>query len=108
MRRKLPQEKEEKLKSLKEHCEHISTDLEEMTKEINAIQAHLRELKAVGKVKVEGDVYAGVKVYVRDVLDEVKLDTKNVTFYYDKSFSKRGPYEPPSLTEEQTDGYITN
>lgn len=108
VRRKLPQEKEEKLKSLKEHCEHISTDLEEMTKEINAIQAHLRELKAVGKVKVEGDVYAGVKVYVRDVLDEVKLDTKNVTFYYDKSFSKRGPYEPPSLTEEQTDGYITN
>ena len=73
--------------------------------EINKIQEHLRDLKEIGKVKVEGDVYAGVKIYIRDVLDEVKIDTKSVTFFYDKAFSKRGPYEPPSLAEEQPDGY---
>ena len=105
LRKKLPQEKEDKLNSLKERCSQISTELEEMTEEINKIQTHLRELKAVGKVKVENDVYAGVKIYIRDVLDEVKIDTKSVTFYYDKSFSKRGPYEPPSFEEEQPDGY---
>ena len=105
LRKKLPQEKEEKLKTLKERCEQISAELEKMTEEINSIQEHLRELKAIGKVKVEGDVYAGVKIYIRDVLDEVKIDTKGVTFYYDKAFSKRGPYEPPALAEEQPDGY---
>ena len=105
LRKKLPQEKEEKLKTLKERCEQISQELEKMTQEINSIQEHLRELKAIGKVKVEGDVYAGVKIYIRDVLDEVKIDTKGVTFYYDKAFSKRGPYEPPALAEEQPDGY---
>lgn len=105
LRKKLPQEKEEKLKTLKERCEQISAELEEMTEEINKIQDHLRDLKAIGKVKVEGDVYAGVKVYVRDALDEVKIDTKGVTFFYDKAFSKRGPYEPPALAEEQPDGY---
>ena len=105
LRKKLPQEKEEKLKTLKERCEQISEELEKMTQEINSIQEHLRELKAIGKVKVEGDVYAGVKIYIRDVLDEVKIDTKGVTFYYDKAFSKRGPYEPPALAEEQPDGY---
>ncbi len=105
LRKKLPQEKEEKLKTLKERCEQISGELEKMTDEINKIQEHLRDLKAIGKVKVEGDVYAGVKIYIRDVLDEVKIDTKGVTFYYDKAFSKRGPYEPPSLAEEQPDGY---
>ena len=105
LRKKLPQEKEEKLKTLKERCEQITLDLEKMTDEINKIQEHLRDLKAIGKVKVEGDVYAGVKIYIRDVLDEVKIDTKGVTFYYDKAFSKRGPYEPPSLAEEQPDGY---
>ena len=105
LRNKLPQEKEEKLKTLKERCEQISQELEKMTQEINSIQEHLRELKAIGKVKVEGDVYAGVKIYIRDVLDEVKIDTKGVTFYYDKAFSKRGPYEPPALAEEQPDGY---
>ena len=105
LRKKLPQEKEEKLKTLKERCEQISEELEKMTDEINKIQEHLRDLKAIGKVKVEGDVYAGVKIYIRDVLDEVKIDTKGVTFYYDKAFSKRGPYEPPALAEEQPDGY---
>ena len=105
LRKKLPQEKEEKLKNLKTRCEQISEELEGMTEEINEIQEHLRDLKAIGKVKVEGDVYAGVKIYIRDVLDEVKMDTKGVTFYYDKAFSKRGPYEPPSLAEEQPDGY---
>ena len=105
LRKKLPQEKEEKLKTLKERCEQISEELENMTDEINKIQEHLRDLKAIGKVKVEGDVYAGVKIYIRDVLDEVKIDTKGVTFFYDKAFSKRGPYEPPALAEEQPDGY---
>ncbi len=105
LRKRLPQEKEEKLKNLKERCEQISEELEKMTDEINKIQEHLRDLKAIGKVKVEGDVYAGVKIYIRDVLDEVKIDTKGVTFYYDKAFSKRGPYEPPALAEEQPDGY---
>ena len=105
LRKKLPQEKEEKLKTLKERCEQISEELEAMTDEINKIQEHLRDLKAIGKVKVEGDVYAGVKIYIRDVLDEVKIDTKSVTFFYDKAFSKRGPYEPPSLAVEQPVGY---
>lgn len=108
LRKKLPQEKEDKLNTLKQRCSQISTELDEMTEEINKIQAHLRELKAVGKVKVENDVYSGVKIYIRDVLDEIKMDTKAVTFYYEKSFSKRGPYEPPSLEEEQPDGYTAD
>lgn len=110
LRKKLSQDKEEKLKSYKDTLSQISNDLEEMSNEIEKIQLHLRELKVAGKVKVEGTVYSGVKIYIRDVLDEVKMDTKSVTFYYEKSFSKRGPYEPPSLTsqEEQPDGYTTN
>mgnify|MGYP007070147193 CR=1 FL=1 len=79
-----------------------------MNSEIDKIQAHLRELKAVGKVKAEGTVYAGVKIYVRDVLDEVKIDAKSVTFYFEKSFCKRGDYEPPAFVVEDPDGYTAN
>ena len=105
LRKKLPLEKEEKLTSLKNRNNEITTELENISNEIDSIQLHLRELKAVGKVKVENIIYAGVKVYVRDVLDEVKMDVKGVTFYYDKSFSKRGAYEPPSAVIEDPDGY---
>ncbi len=108
VRRKLSQNKESKLNSLRERRDAVSSELEEMTSEINKIQAHLRDLKAVGKVKVEGTVYAGVKVYVRDILDEVKMDASNLVFYYDKSFAKRGPYEPPSMKMEEPDGYTAN
>ena len=108
LRKKLPQEKEDKLRTLKEKNDQITNELDEMTEEIEKIQAHLRELKAIGKVKAEGTVYAGVKIYVRDSLDEVKMDTSAVTIYYDKTTCHRGPYEPPSLKEDQPDGYTTD
>ncbi|MCQ2575506.1 MAG: FapA family protein [Treponema sp.] len=108
LRKRLPQEKEDKLTNLKRRNKLIAEESEAMAKEIDKIQEHLRELKAVGKVKVEDIVYAGVKVYVRDVLDEVKMDVKGVTFYYDKSFIKRGEYEPPAYKIEDPDGYTTN
>ena len=108
IRRRLSQDKEDKLTQLKQQQKIITDELENMTKEIDSIQSRLRELKAVGKVKVEDTVYAGVKIYVRDVLDEVKIDVKNTTFYFDKSFCKRGEYEPPSITQEELEGYSTH
>ena len=80
-----------------------------MTSEIQEIQQHLRDLKVVGKVKASGTVYAGVKVYVRDVVDEVRSDVKSVTFYYENGFARRGKYEPPSVEDiKAPDGYSTN
>ncbi|MBP5568788.1 MAG: FapA family protein [Treponema sp.] len=108
LRKKLPQDKEDKLTTLKQRKDVLAMEMEEATQEIEQIQERLRELKAVGKVKVEDTVFAGVKIYVRDVLDEVKMDVKNTTFYFEKSFSKRGPYEPPALEEEVPSGYSSN
>ena len=68
-----------------------------MSKEIDSLQEHLRELKADGRVKVEGITYPGTKSYVGDVLDEIHTEVKNGTFYYEASFAKRAKYEPPVL-----------
>jgi len=110
LRKKLPQEKEDKLRDLREKASKITMDLEQMTDEINSIQGHLRELKAIGKVKAEDTVYAGVKIYIRDALDEVKMDCKKTTFYYDDSskLSARGDYEPPAAEIEEPDGYTAD
>jgi len=107
--KKLSQEKEEKLKTLKDRCSEITSELEKMNDEIDQIQAHLKELKAIGKVKVDDTVYSGVKIYVRDALDEVKMDVKHCTFFYDDStkLSKRGDYEEPQQVEEP-DGYTAD
>jgi uncharacterized protein len=108
IRRMLPKDKEENLNKLKERRDQISTESAEMSTEIEKLQKHLRELKVVGKVKASGTVYAGVKIYVRDVLDEVHNEVSSVTFYYENSFSKRGKYEPPAAEIKGPDGYSTN
>lgn len=97
IRRSLPKDKEANLKKIVARKQDIVEESQTMTKEIEALQAHLRELKAVGKVKVEGTTYPGTKIYVRDVLDEIRTEVTNCTFYYESSFAKRSKYEPPSL-----------
>jgi len=107
IRRSLPKEKEDNLTKLKERKAQIDSESAEMTEEIQTLQEHLRELKAVGKVKASGTVYAGVKIYVRDVLDEVHNEVSGVTFYFENNFVKRGKYEAASKIKGP-DGYTTN
>ena len=110
LRKKLPQDKEDKLSEYKEKLQQLYQDLEQINDEIASIQAHLRELKAIGKVKAEDTVYAGVKIYIRDALDEIKMDCKKTTFYYDDAskLSKRGDYEPPAADVGMPDGYTAD
>ncbi len=96
-RRSLPKEKEDTLGSLVERKKQIVSEAKELAQEIDSLQNHLRDLKAVGKVKVEGTVYPGTKIYVRDVLDEIHSEVSKCTFYYENAFARRGPYEPPSI-----------
>ncbi len=109
IRRSLPKDKEETLQNLQNRKDEICTESEAMTKEIEEIQQHLRDLKAVGKVKAESVVYPGTKIYVRDVLDEVRTEVSSVTFYYENAFVKRGKYEPPSVDATKApDGYSSD
>lgn len=109
IRKSLPKEKEEKLNELIEQKGVIVTENAEYNDEISKIQAHLRELKNIGKVYVSGVVYSGVKIYVRDEKDEVRSDAKNVIFYYDNGFVRRGKYEQPSMEDiKGPDGYSSN
>ena len=80
-----------------------------MTKEIDEINERLRELKVVGCVNASGSVYPGVKIYVRDVMDEVRSETKQVTFFYDGGFVKRGKFDPSQVSDVGApDGYSAN
>jgi hypothetical protein len=42
-------------------------------------------------------------------MDEIKMDTKHLTFSYDKGFPtpKHSDYEPPSIKQEELDNYPT-
>ncbi len=110
VRRTLPHDKEEMLQKLISRKKEIVSESNEMSKEIQEIQEHLRELKVIGKISASGVVYAGVKIYIRDVKEEIRTDVKQVTFYYENGFVRHGKYEPPSAEDSKRvpDGYTAN
>lgn len=99
IRKSIPKEKEESLKKLTAQKESIIEENYNFNEEISKIQTRLRELKNIGKVYVSGTVYAGVKIFVRDEKDEVRADAKNLIFYYDNGFVRRGKYEQPKFDD---------
>ncbi|MBQ9206807.1 MAG: FapA family protein [Treponema sp.] len=99
VRKSLPKEKEENLVKLNEQKNEIIEENFQYNEEIEKIQGRLRELKNIGKVYAAGTVYSGVKITVRDEVDEVKADTKSVTFFYENGFVRRGKYEQPNLDD---------
>lgn len=105
-RRTLPKEKQDALQGFYKRRDEILLQNDDLNAEIGEIQAHLRELKTVGKVCASGTVYAGVKVYVRDEKEEVHADTKSVTFFYEDGFVRRGKYEEPDISDiRDPEGY---
>lgn len=110
IRRVLSQEKEESLLQLQTRKNEILDENEKLTNSIHELQKYLRDLKVIGRVSASGTVYAGVKIFVRDVKDEIRTDVKNVTFYYENGFVRRGKYEAPNLEDVKRvpDGYSTN
>lgn len=109
VRRSLPKEKEEALNNFKAQRIELMDESEKMTAEMDDINSRLRELKVVGCVNASGSVYPGCKIYVRDELDEVRSETKGVTFYYDNGFVKRGKFDPTQQQEiEGPDGFATS
>jgi uncharacterized protein (DUF342 family) len=109
-RKSLPPEKEESYEKLTSRKGEITDESSEISKEIQEIQEHLRDLKVVGKVSVAGMVYAGVKIYIRDVKDDVRTEVKAVTFYYENGLVRRGKYEPldESTVKKAPDGFTAN
>ena len=109
MRKSLPQDKEEALGLLYRKKGDLMDETESIAAEIQEIQDYLRELKAIGKISASGTVYPGVKLYIRDVKEDVRAEVKSVTYYLENGFVRQGKYEPVSDDIRRTpDGYSAN
>ena len=89
----LPTGKEETYQKLVENKHTLETELSRTEKEIEQIKAYLNGLKNDGRVSASGEVFTGVKIVIRDSVEEVRSDCKAVTFYLDNSFIRYGKYQ---------------
>lgn len=88
-----PEEKEVVLKKYGERQYILKTELEEIDLEIKQIQDYLNTLKTKGKVSASVKVYAGVRIVIRDVTEEVRTDCKATTFFLENGLIRYGKYQ---------------
>ncbi len=89
------EEKELALKKFGERQYILQTEIEEMEIEVKQIQDYLNTLKNKGKVSASVKVFAGVRVVIRDVTEEVRTDCKATTFYLENGLVRYGKYQGP-------------
>lgn len=94
-RKDFPEDKEESLKKYGERQYILQTEIEEVDTEIKQIQSYLNTLKNRGKVSASVKVFAGVKIVIRDVTEEVRTDCKATTFYLENGLIRYGKYQGP-------------
>ncbi len=106
----LPTGKEETYQKLVQDKHTLETEVQRTQKEITQIKTYLDSLKNDGRVSVSGDVYAGVKIVIRDSIEEVRSDCKAVTFYLDNGFVRYGKYQDDDVEDAKKvpSGYSAN
>lgn len=108
-RKEFPEEKEEALKKYGERQFVLQNEIEEIDIEIKQIQDYLNTLKTKGKVSASVKVYAGVKIVIRDVTEDVRTDCKATTFYLENGLIRYGKYQGPDDDMKRVpSGYTTD
>lgn len=109
--KELPDEKEELLKEKEGQKYLYETEIAQMTLEIDQITSYLADLKVEGRVSVSGNVYAGVQIVIKDVVEDVRVDCKATTFYLEHGLVRYGTYIDYTADEDATrspSGYSTD
>ena len=103
------EEKEQNLKKFGERKYVLQNELEEIETEINKIHDYLALLKTQGKVSASSKVCAGVKIIIRDVVEDVRTDCKATTFYLENGLVRYGKYQGPDEDMKRVPGgYISD
>ncbi|MCL2006750.1 MAG: FapA family protein [Treponema sp.] len=108
-RKSLPEDKEAKLGELMDRRQMLMSDLVKNNEEAEKIQSYLTSLTANGKISASGKVYPGVRIIIRDQMNDVRTEYKAVTFVLENGLIRVAPYEEPDEEAGKVpDGYSTS
>ena len=108
-RKSLPDDKEAYLQEITEKRDMLLTEQKKIEGNIQKIQDYLNSLKARSKISASAMVYPGVKIVIRDIREEVKIEHKAVTFILEDGAIRHVKYEEPDESVKKgPDGYTTN
>jgi len=108
-RKSLPEEKEISMGELMDKRQVLMTDLKKNKEETDKIQEFLNTIRTRSKVSASSKVYAGVKIIIKDAINDVRTEYKAVTFILENNLIRVTKYEEPDDEAKRApDGYTTN
>ena len=108
-RKSLPEDKETALQEMMDSRNVMMEELDKNAINIQEIQAFLNSLKTRGRISASTKVYPGVKIVIRDTVDDVRTEYKAATFVLENGLIRVSKYEEPDESAKKgPDGHTTN
>jgi len=108
-RKGLPEEKEAYLQELMERRQILTEEFEKAVDGIQKLQEYMSQMQVRGRVSASTKVWPGVKIWIRDVKEDVRTETKAVTFVLEGGLIRTIKYEEPDeLAKKGLDGYSSD
>ncbi len=108
-RKSLPEDKEAYLQELTERKQVLTDELTDVNENIQKVQEFMSQMQVRGKVSASTKVWPGVKIWIRDVKEDVRTEYRAVTFILENGLVRATKYEEPDeLAMKGLDGYSTN
>jgi uncharacterized protein (DUF342 family) len=105
-RKSLPEDKEAQMGELMDRRQVLQEDQKKNDEEMARLQDILNAIKVRGKVSASHKVYPGVKIIIRDVLNDVRTEYREVTFILEDGLVRVTKYEEPdNESKKAPDGY---
>ena len=108
-RKTLPEDKEAALQEMMDSKNVLIAEQQKNAERIQEIQTLLASLKVRGRVSASAKVYPGVRVVIRDTIDDVRTEYKAATFVLENGLIRVTKYEEPDeAAKKGPDGHTTN
>jgi len=108
-RKTLPEEKEAYLQELMERRKVLTDEVKKADEGIEKIQQFMNEMQVRGKVSASTKVWPGVKIWIRDVKEDVRKEHRGTTFILENGLIREIKYEEPDESATKgPDGFSTN
>jgi len=108
-RKTLPEDKEAYLQELLDKRNVLTEDLNKAQEGIQKIQEFMSGIQVRGKVSAAKKVYPGVKIWIRDVKEDVRTEYRATTFILENGLIRVSKYEEPDeIAKKGLDGYSSH
>jgi uncharacterized protein (DUF342 family) len=108
-RKSLPEDKEAYLNELNTKNQELVREMRRINEEMKKLQDYLDGLTIRSKVSASAKVYPGVKVIIRDAINDIHTEYKAVTFIMENGLVRVTRYEEPDESAKKgPDGFTTD